>query len=470
MTPCRLCTSVWSLDQRCKLGAKAAKDQPRSKPESQPGDPTFLLKSRRKMNTLATPLTLPCGLIVKNRIAKAAMTESLADPRTNKPNKLHEKVYSRWSEGGLGMTITGNVIVDRAFREAAKNVCCESGDTAKDFQAYAKACSQNGCAGIVQLSHAGRQTAPSVNRNLLSSSDKRVVVPGMPSWLLGQPRAMTTQEIKDVVHRFAYAAKVMEEAGFQGVEIHAAHGYLISQFLSPLVNNRSDDYGGSAENRRRLLIEIIQAVREETSPKFCVGVKLNSADFQKDGFSNQDSIDVIVALGPLVDFVEISGGSYESAAMMNGTGVQKRESTKIREAFFLDFAKLVRQETNVPLMVTGGFRSQAAMIDAIESGACDMVGIARPLCLDTEFPNKLLMLASVKAETPPIEQPGSKSADAASFWYTVQIQTMAKGGEPDVNMSPLYGVLFTLRHFFLEPSIARPFCWIYNFIFPLSRL
>eukprot|EP00292_Cryptomonas_paramecium_P011738 CAMPEP_0113671214 /NCGR_PEP_ID=MMETSP0038_2-20120614/5580_1 /TAXON_ID=2898 /ORGANISM="Cryptomonas paramecium" /LENGTH=306 /DNA_ID=CAMNT_0000587341 /DNA_START=216 /DNA_END=1132 /DNA_ORIENTATION=+ /assembly_acc=CAM_ASM_000170 len=296
---------------------------------------------------LGTPFTLPCGLTVPNRIAKAAMSEQLADPRVNVANAGHFRLYERWSQGGIGLSLTGNVIVDRRFLESARNVACEPGvDTAADFKEYARAVKgrDGSCVAIVQLGHAGRQTSPTVpNAELLSASDVQLLVDGRATPLFRRPRAMTLDEIHDVTRRFAHAAAVMQAAGFDGVELHAAHGYLISQFLSPLSNRRDDAYGGSPQNRRQLLLEVLRAVRAATGPRFVVGVKLNSADFQRGGFSEEESLEVVSAMAAepgLVDFVEVSGGSYESAAMMDGAGVteERRAVVKQREAFFLDFA------------------------------------------------------------------------------------------------------------------------------------
>ena len=247
------------------------------------------------------------------------------------------------------------------------------------------------------------------------------------------PRALTEPEIRDIIQSFATTAALAEKAGFDGVEIHGAHGYLISQFLSPRTNLRTDGWGGDAERRRRFLLEVIAAVRAAVSPTFAVGLKLNSADFQRGGFTEDESMDVVRALEG-IDLLEISGGTYEVAAAF-GEG-KKAESTKRREAFFLDYAEKVRALTAIPLMVTGGFRTKAGMTDAVESGATDMVGLARPLAVEPDLPARLIS-GEANAATPVQLGTGIKKLDALiqGSWHQLQISRMARGLEPDPKLS-----------------------------------
>src|SRR5439155_14418775 len=171
-------------------------------------------------------------------------------------------------------------------------------------------------------------------------------------------------------------ASVCQIAGFDGVQVHAAHGYLVNQFLSPLTNQRTDEWGGDPERRRRFLIEVVRRIRARVSPGFAVSVKLNSADFQRGGFTEDESRDAVAALAKEdLDLIEISGGNYESPAMSGSAA----DSTSAREAYFLDCARTVRELAgDVPLAVTGGFRSRAAIDEALHAGDCGVVGIARP--------------------------------------------------------------------------------------------
>ncbi|CAE7850564.1 iccG, partial [Symbiodinium microadriaticum] len=314
------------------------------------------------MAQISTEFLLPNGVKMKNRLSKAAMTEHMADPSTNLPNDMHLEAYKAWSDGGLGMNISGNVQVDRRYLEAPRNVSLEKDTPLEMFQKWAASSKRDGCLAIMQISHAGRQCPSSVCSEPLCPSRIPLKVPGVPSFLASfmvrTPREMTIAEIEEVVERFATTAQRAEEAGWDGVQIHSAHGYLLSSFLSPHTNRRTDAYGGSLENRRSLLLKIVETIRSRVSSSFVVMVKLNSADFQRGGFSEEESLQVLKALEDTksIDMVEISGGTYEKMEAMQTV----KESTRQREAFFLDFAKKARDSTSIPLMLTGGFSSVKA--------------------------------------------------------------------------------------------------------------
>ena len=343
-----------------------------------------------------TPLTLPSGLEIPNRLVKAAMTEHLADER-NRVTERHITLYKKWADGGIGLQITGNVLVDRRNLEGPGNVVIDakpSNEQAAMLARWAEACKSGGGKVIMQLSHAGRQTAIVVNETPDAPSAIAVDLPGGQ---FGMPRAMTGDEIKALIGRYGIASKAAREAGFDGVQIHAAHGYLMSQFLSPLTNLREDEWGGPLENRARLLLEAVRAARTEGGPGFSVSVKLNSTDFQKGGFSKAESMAVVRMLNDLdLDFVEISGGNYEQPKMMDMDGLKPvfeegvKESTKLREAYFMDYAREVQAIATMPLMVVGGFRTLDAMNEALASGEAALIGIGRPVCVDTDAPKKLL--------------------------------------------------------------------------------
>lgn len=348
------------------------------------------------MTTIAERYRLPCGISLKNRIAKAAMTEQQANADLL-PNERHITLYKRWAKGGAGLIITGNVMVDKKHLEHPGNIVIDRkpGDpTLKWLRAYAKAAQENGARAIVQLSHAGRQTPKVVNANPLAPSGVKVNLPGDQ---FGEPRSITSAQIDEVMGRFVQAAQVCSDAGFSGVQIHAAHGYLLSSFLSPLTNKRSDRYGGRLENRARPLLHICERIRAELPEDFILSVKLNSADFQKGGLTHEDSLQIAEWLEDRgVDLLEVSGGSYEQPAMMDIEGMEKRheeskaESTKEREAYFLEFAEKLRTQSTMPLMVTGGFRTVAGMNAALADQACDIIGLARPLCVEPDLPNEMI--------------------------------------------------------------------------------
>ncbi len=345
---------------------------------------------------LDKPLALPNGATVKNRIAKAAMTEGLAD-EYNRATIRHATIYRRWAEGGAGLLLTGNVMVDKRYLERPGNVVIDGEQDDEQLAAlrvWASAARDAGADIWMQLSHAGRQSPKIVATEPVAPS---AVELGLPGGQFAKPRALLSEEIENVIARFVNAASVAKQTGFTGVQIHAAHGYLISEFLNPLVNQRTDEWGGSLENRARLLMRVIEAVRANVGSGYPISVKLNSSDFQKGGFGPEDSLRVAQWLNDAgVDLLEISGGSYEQPAMMDIEGMEARyeetkgASTRAREAYFLTYAEEIRKVAKMPLMVTGGFRSRVGMEEAITSGACDVCGIARPLCVDPAVPHKLI--------------------------------------------------------------------------------
>ena len=290
---------------------------------------------------------------------------------------------------------------------------------------------------IVQLSHPGKQCPKGLNKETVAPSAIGFG-PEMAAFF-GVPRELTEDEILDLIRRFGESARICKKAGFEGVQIHGAHGYLVSEFLSPKHNQRTDQWGGSLENRMRFLLESFKEIRKQTGDNFIVGVKLNSADFQKGGFSEEDSVEVFKALDALgADFVEISGGTYEAAAM---TGMKKTASTQAREAYFLDFADKVRGQVKMTLMVTGGFRTRQGMDNALQSGACDLIGIARPLAVETDAPANLVAGQDVKYAVKPIKtgiKPFDKLGVMEIIWYAAQFKAIGQGKRPNPKLSPLW--------------------------------
>ncbi len=401
------------------------------------------------MPSLADPLDLPSGLRLPNRIAKAAMSEALGDG-DHSPDDRIVTLYRRWAAGGYGLLITGNVMVDRSHLGEPGNIAIEDDRALPQLTAWAKAAHDGGAAILVQLNHPGRQT------NLLNIGHQPVAPSAVPLALPGAatPRELTPAEIEEIIDRFAVAAHVCEAAGFDGVQIHAAHGYLVTQFLSPLTNLRDDDWGGDPERRMRFLLEVVRRVRGRVSPGFAVAVKLNSADFQRGGFTEDDSRGVVAALaGEAVDLIEVSGGNYESPAMSGSAA----PSTRAREAYFLDYARSVRREAGaVPLAVTGGFRSSAGMNDALANGDCDVVGIGRPAVTTTDAATAILDGSTDLLTTHEI-QAGMRGvlgriADLKALdgilnltWNEDQMHRLARGLEPDLGRGPLRTALAVVR-------------------------
>lgn len=396
-------------------------------------------------------MTLPCGACLPNRLAKAAMTEGLADPQ-GRPTPELERLYAIWGAGGAGLLLSGNIQIDADHLERPGNVILDRpADKAMmdALRSWTSAAKQGGAQFWAQISHAGRQTMKPVNPHPKAPSPVKL---GLPGGQFGEPVALTEPEIAELIRRFAQAAGICAEAGFDGVQVHAAHGYLISQFLSPRSNLRSDQWGGSLENRARFLLDVVKATRAAVGSQVAIAVKLNSADFQRGGFAFEDSLQVARWLEDAgVDLIEISGGTYEQPRLLGLEGMEPAEeqsvaaSTLAREAYFVDFARAMKQTISVPLMVTGGFRSRAAMEEALAQGAADVIGLARPLC---EAPDGAAQLLAGAAELPRSEKSlalfppalsfltrikplRAISSFAVQFWYYSQIYALGRTGQTD---------------------------------------
>jgi len=401
---------------------------------------------------LGAPLALPCGATISNRLCKAALTEGLADARNNATER-HERIYRRWSEGGAGLIITGNVQVDRRHLERPGNVAIDGNGGIEALRRYARAGTVAGNHLWMQINHPGRQTPEIVNPHPLAPSAIQLDVPGGG---FGQPKEATGDEILDIIARFANVATIARETGFTGVQVHAAHGYLASQFLSPIANRRTDEWGGSIENRARFLLETVRAVRLAVGDDFPVAVKLNSADFQKGGFTDDEARQVTGWLGELgIDLLELSGGTYEQLVMIGAGGGEAAEapvkaSTKAREAYFLQTAATLRPAATMPFMVTGGFRTAQGMRDALNSGATDMIGLGRPMCVEPDLPGRLLSGKSDRAPTwehrlhmaPDALDPATEPALAQQIetwgkqgWFCLQLVHLGNGQDPDLDLS-----------------------------------
>jgi 2,4-dienoyl-CoA reductase-like NADH-dependent reductase (Old Yellow Enzyme family) len=386
---------------------------------------------------LATPFQLGNKATIRNRFFKSAASEQLGD-RDRNPKPGLATLYGTWAEGGSGLVMTGNVMVDRSALGEPFNVVLDDESDLDGFRAWAKAGTKDGTHLWMQLNHPGKQSPKQVSPEPVAPS--AVPLGDALSAGFNPPRALTEAEIEAIIARFARAAALAKETGFTGVQIHGAHGYLVSQFLSPHHNRRTDQWGGSLENRMRFVLEIYAAIRAATGPDYPIGIKLNSADFQKGGFSEEDSMQVVKALSEAgIDLIEISGGTYEAPAMMKGKREEVKESTRKREAYFLQYAAELRKTVNVPLVVTGGFRSSAGMEDALESGATDMVGLCRPLILKPDLPNAAIADPDFRYD---LKEPstGIRMLDMMTMigltWYEGQLWRLSKGKPASTSLPP----------------------------------
>jgi len=399
------------------------------------------------MSKLFTPITMASGLTLQNRISKAAMEENMAE-YGQIPGKDLVNLYRRWAEGKPGMIITGNVMVSPDAMTGPGGVYLGKetlSDPAiqKRFEDWAAAGKSGGSALYMQISHPGRQVYAAMGTDVVSASDTRLNMEGPAAKMFTDARALSGAEVDAIITRFADTAVASESCGFDGVQIHSAHGYLVAQFLSPLSNLREDKWGGPLENRARFLMEIVRAVKARTSDGFGVSVKLNSADFQKGGYDENDAKRVVEWLNAEdIDFVELSGGSYESAAMAGAAEEDNPSSTLLREMYFIEFAKIIQSVANMPLMVTGGVTKKETADMALETGAVEIVGIARAFGFNAHLPSDW-----ENGENLEVALPLSKSKNktfrvlSGMAMTKANLYAMGNGKMPKMKMSPLLAII-----------------------------
>jgi len=399
------------------------------------------MKSTEKAN-LSDPLILKNGVQIKNRIFKSAMSEQLGDNNHNPTQEL-AMLYKIWANGGTGLSVTGNVMIDRSALGEPKNVVLDDKSDRSLFQAWTDAGREQDTQLWIQLNHPGKQTPSFLSKTPVAPS----AIPlgrGLDK-VFNLPKELSENEIWEIIKKFGVSAGLAKTIGFSGVQIHGAHGYLVSQFLSPHHNRRTDQWGGTLENRSRFVLEVFRAIRKTVGEGFPVGIKMNSADFIKSGFTTEESLYVAKVLEKDgIDLIEISGGTYESPRMM---GHRTKESTIKREAYFLEYANQLKKQINVPVVVTGGFRSGSAMQDALKRGVTDMIGLARPLAIEPDFPEKLLNDMETQSN---LKNPttGFIAVDRMVMlsitWYEYQLAKLAKGKKVNPNQNAWAAVFQTL--------------------------
>lgn len=339
------------------------------------------------------------------------MQETLATlPLYDPPVDTFRNLYTQWANAQYGLIITGQVQVDLRYLSVPGDVVSHSRSLDKPhldkWKEWASIAKQNGTPTIVQLAHPGRMSPAgagirpagqptlcpsSVPLKLRDSSLNKLAL----NKLLGTPKEMTLEGIDDVVDVFKHAAKVSVAAGFDGVQIHGAHGFLVSEFLSPHTNRRTDEYVDDPWRRLKFLRRLVEELRAVCPRPLCLSVKLNSADYMADGGLQQDEglehVKWLVECG-MVDTVEISTGNAENAT----SKPERKASTRIQEAFFTDFAEQVqRLKIYVPIQLSGGFRSRTGMADAIDSGVCDLIGLGRAAVLQPTLPRSILLNSAI---------------------------------------------------------------------------
>ena len=367
------------------------------------------------MSELHHPLELPCGVVLKNRLVKSPMSDSLGDGEGN-PSEAQMRLYERWAEGGVALSLIGEVQIDPHYPEKPGNLVFEAQTDQSAIQALAQRATIDGAHLWAQLGHAGALAHQPISQ---AKGPSPLDVEGL------QCGGLSLDELHELPGMYAKAALIAKNAGFSGVQIHAGHGFLLSQFLSPLFNLRTDNYGGSVANRSLLIIEVINEVRSVVGAEFPIGVRINSTDQLDGGLIEDDALEAVRLIGQTsVDLIDISGGTYFP-------GAKASSDSSSSGAYFVEFAKRAKEVTDVPVMATGGFKTRGQAVDAVASGAVDMVGIARAMVLNPELPNDWLAGDEGNSSFPRFEStpPGGVTA-----WYTMRITALGEDQESEFKL------------------------------------
>ena len=365
---------------------------------------------KNESNILFEPLELACGVILKNRIIKSAMSDSLGDGCGN-PTDLQCNLYQRWAQGGLAASIIGEVQGNPNYAEKPGNLVLNDQSNHAKYRELASKGSINNSQLWLQLGHAGAMAHLPISK---PKGPSEIDIPGLYC------EALELTEINALPAEFARTALLAKELGFGGVQIHAAHGFLLSQFLSPLFNKRTDEYGGTIQSRMKILIEVIDEVRHAVGRQFPIAVKLNATDMLEGGLEPIHSLKVISELeNTSIDLIDISGGTYFPGA--------KSASEKASKGpYFLDYAKQARKITKKPIMITGGFKNFTQAIEALSEGNIDVVGLARAIALS---PSLAMDWQKSSPENPAFPRFSNPPEGGITAWYTMRLTQIAEGQE-----------------------------------------
>lgn len=390
---------------------------------------------------LNTPITLPNGAVIKNRFVKTSTNEAMGT-RDMQPKPAIATLYKRWAQGGAGLILTGNVMVDLHALAEPGNIVVDEHSDIKRLQAWAQAGNAYDATCIMQLNHPGKQAPKTVSKQPVSPS--AIPMQGDVASFFNPPRELTTAEIHQIVHRFTTAARIAAQTGFIGVQLHAAHGYLLNQFLSPHDNKRTDQYGGTIDNRMRIIEEIYTSIRATCPASFIVGIKLNSTDFTPDGFSETDSLYVAQRLAKLgIDFIEVSGGNYERPTMSQAT------TSHNDRVFFADYSAKLKTLIDTPVIVTGGIRTVHSMQEILEHHTADMIGLARPMAINPDIPRLVLEGQYHTVDTPHVTThiralDKKVSSMLGLVYYQLLMQQWAAGKTPRITQNAWPALLHAL--------------------------
>ena len=369
-------------------------------------------------HVLGSSLDLPCGAVLKNRLAKSAMSDSLGNGEGD-PTGVQARLYERWAQGGAAVSIIGEVQGDPRFPEKPGNLVFDAHSDQRAIQSLVNRAVIDEAHLWPQLGHAGALSHPPISQ---PKGPSAIALPGL------QCTGMSGEEVRELPGLYARTAAFAKSAGFTGVHIHAGHGFLLSQFLSPLFNRREDGYGGSVEARCRIVLRIVDEVRHAVGPSYPIGIKINSTDKLEGGLTEDDALEVVRLLDRTsVDLIDISGGTYFPGARASSDGVSDSGP------YFLDFARRAKGVTRVPLMLTGGFVRREQAVDAVASGAADMVSLARGMVLDPQLTNSWLTGDGGDPEFPVFDAPPRGGVTA---WYTMRLTALGEDTEHAFVLDP----------------------------------
>jgi 2,4-dienoyl-CoA reductase-like NADH-dependent reductase (Old Yellow Enzyme family) len=361
-------------------------------------------------HVLQSSLELPCGATLKNRLAKSPMSDALGNGEGD-PTEAQVRLYERWADGGAAVSFIGEVQGDPRFPEKPGNLVLGAHTNQEMLRALASRGTIEKAHLWPQLGHAGALAHLPIS---LPRGPSALDIEGL------QCAGMSIDDIRDLPHMYAKTALHAKTAGFSGVLIHAGHGFLLSQFLSPLFNRRNDGYGGSIEARCRIVIEVINEVRRTVGPSFPIGIRINSTDKLEGGLTEVDALEAVRLLDQTsIDLIDVSGGTYFPGAKASSDGSG-------RGPYFLDFARRAKEVTKVPLMATGGFKKRAQAVDAVASGAIDMVGLARAMVLNPRLAQVWLTEAGGDPEFPKFD---SNPPGGITAWYTMRLTALGEDQE-----------------------------------------
>jgi 2,4-dienoyl-CoA reductase-like NADH-dependent reductase (Old Yellow Enzyme family) len=399
-----------------------------------------MTKSQAPFQVLQRTLELPCGVVLKNRLAKSPMSDSLGDGQGD-PTEAQIRLYERWAEGGVALSFIGEVQGDPRFPEKPGNLVLGADSNQSLFQSLSTRAVIDGAHLWAQIGHAGALSHPPISQ---PKGPSALNVEGL------QCAGMLKEEVQDLPDLYAKTALQARSLGFSGIHIHAGHGFLLSQFLSPLFNHRQDSYGGSVEGRSRIVLEVIDKVRGAVGPTFPIGIRINSTDQLEGGLIEDDALEVVRLLNETaIDLIDISGGTYFPGAKPSSDGTS-------RGAYFLDFARRAKEVTKIPLMLTGGFKRREQAIDAVSSGAVDMVGVARAMALEPRLANTWL---SQEGGDPEFPQFNSVVPGGITAWYTMRLTALGEDRENEFKLD-----IPTAVSLYEERDAARCFSWKKKFL------